>query len=145
MAWDEQKAILVASSSASFMTPFMGAGVNIALPQIGNELSMNAISLGWVATSYLLAAAAVLVPFGRAADIIGRKRVFLLGVLVHVLSSLLMTLAWTGSLVIVCRALQGIGGGMMFGTGVAILVSLYPPAERGRVLGINTAAVYLGL
>ncbi len=65
---------------AAFLTPFDGSSVNIALPSIGNEFSMDAISLGWVATVYLLASAMFLVPLGRVADIYGRKKLFTLGV-----------------------------------------------------------------
>ena len=69
-------ALLIASMS-SFLTPFTSSSVNIALPSIDRELSLNALELSWIATAYLLAAAILLVPFGRIADIYGRKRIFL--------------------------------------------------------------------
>lgn len=145
MILNNQRTALFVSTIASFMTPFMGSSVNIALPRIGSEFSMDAISLGWVATSYILAAAIFLVPFGRVADIFGRKKIFLYGIVVHTLASFLIVISHTSTLLIVFRAVQGIGGAMIFGTGVAILTSVYPAYDRGRVLGINVASVYLGL
>jgi EmrB/QacA subfamily drug resistance transporter len=136
---------LVATTLAAFLTPFMGSAVNVALPRIGGEFRMNAIALGWVATSYILAAAIGLVPLGRLADMRGRKRVFTWGVVVFTLGSVASALAVSTTTLLVARVVQGLGGAMMFGTGTAILTSVFPPHERGRVLGINVATVYLGL
>ena len=123
----------------------MSSAINIALPSIGKEFSLNATLLGWIATSFLLATAALLLPMGRLADIYGRTRLFKTGVIIYSISSLLCGLAWSGGVLISFRVLQGIGGAMLFSTSTAILVSVFPINERGKVLGINTAAVYLGL
>lgn len=123
----------------------MGSALNIALPSIGREMSMSAVALSWVATAFLLAAAALQLPVGRLADIYGRKRVFTYGVAIFTVASLLTGLAPNAAFLLACRALQGIGGAMIFGTGVAILTSVFPLQERGRVLGMNVATVYLGL
>ncbi len=140
-----KKPALLVATLTSFLTPFMGSSVNIALPSIGREFAMNAVMLSWIATSYLLAAAMFLVPFGRIADIHGRKRIFTYGILIYAISSFLSAIAPSGLLLICFRILQGIGGAMIFGTAVAILISVYPVGERGKALGINVAAVYLGL
>ena len=140
-----QRAALLVATLGSFLTPFMGSAINIALPSIGGELAMDAIELGWVAMAYLLAAAMFLVPFGRMADIYGRKRIFTCGILIFTIASILLAMANSGIMLISFRALQGIGGAMIFGTGVAILTSVFPAEERGKVLGINVASVYLGL
>lgn len=140
-----RQAALISATLASFLTPFMGSSINVAMPELGRTFSMDAVMLGWVPTSYLLATAMLLVPFGRIADLIGRKRIFTYGILVYVLGSLCSGLAPSGSLLVASRVIQGTGGAMMFGTGVAILTSVFPPAERGRVLGLNVAAVYTGL
>jgi EmrB/QacA subfamily drug resistance transporter len=123
----------------------MGSSINVALPSIGKELRMDAILLGWVATSYLLASSMTLVPIGRLADIYGRKRIFTYGVVTFVVSSALTALSQSAAMLIGFRVLQGIGGAMLFATAVAILTSVFPPEQRGRVLGINAAAVYAGL
>lgn len=140
-----KRAALLVATLGSFLTPFMGSSVNIALPSIGNELAMDAISLGWVATAYLLATAMFLVPFGRIADIYGRKRIFTYGILTYTVASMLSAIAPSAAVLIASRVLQGIGGAMIFSTGVAILTSVFPAEERGKALGINVAAVYLGL
>lgn len=106
---------------------------------------MNAILLGWVATSYLLTAAIFLIPFGRLADIHGRKRIFTYGIAILAVASVLLAMSPSALILISFRVLQAIGGAMIFGTGVAILTSVYPAQERGKALGINVAAVYLGL
>ncbi|MBN2465823.1 MFS transporter [candidate division WOR-3 bacterium] len=123
----------------------MGSAVNVALPSISSEYGMNAIVLGWVATSYILAAAIGLVPLGRLADIRGRKRIFVWGVVVFTVGSVASALSGSAGSLIVARVVQGLGGAMMFGTGTAILTSVYPPQLRGHALGINIATVYVGL
>ncbi|MFH2013118.1 MAG: MFS transporter [Pseudomonadota bacterium] len=138
-------AVLFIATMASFLTPFMGSSVNIALPSIGKEFAMDAVMLNWVATAYLLAAAIFLVPFGRIADIHGRKKIFTYGVVFFTVSSFLSAISTSAVTLIIFRVLQGIGSAMIFGTGVAILTSAFPIKERGKALGINVAAVYIGL
>ncbi len=130
---------------AGFLTPFDLSAVNIALPTLGEEFSMDAIQMGWVSTAYLLASAVFLVPFGRIADIRGRKKVFAAGLAIFTIASFLMILAPSAFAVILLRVLQGFGSAMIFGTAVAILTSVTPPEHRGKALGIYTTAVYLGL
>jgi len=130
---------------AAFVTPFMSSTINIALPTIGREFDIDAVTLGWTATAYLLAAAVGLIPFGRLADIRGRKKIFLGGAIVYTASSVLCAAAGSAAVLIAGRALQGFGGAMIMSTGTALLTSAYPPRERGRVLGVNVASTYLGL
>lgn len=137
--------ILLITTLSSFLTPYMGSAINIALPAIGKELDMNTLMLGWVATSYLLSASVFLLPFGNIADRWGRKRLFVAGIVVFTLASLFSAIATNSTLLIASRLLNGIGGAMMYATSLAILTSSYPRSERGKVLGINVAAVYLGL
>jgi EmrB/QacA subfamily drug resistance transporter len=127
------------------MTPFLASATNVAMPMIGKEFGLSAVALGWVLTAYTLAAAMFLVPFGRLADLVGRKRIFAIGIGVNLAGTVLAALAPSGFVLILGRAVQGIGGAMIFGTGVAILTSVYPPGARGHALGLNTAAVYTGL
>ncbi|MFB3924943.1 MAG: MFS transporter [Syntrophales bacterium] len=140
-----RKAAFWIATISSFLTPFMGSAVNIALPSIGDEFSLKAVTLSWVSTVFLLSAAIGLVPIGRLSDIYGRKRIFLQGIVLYTFASLLCALAFSADMLILCRALQGIGSAMIFGTGTAILVSVFPQQERGKVLGFNVAAVYFGL
>ncbi len=140
-----KKSALLVATLASFLTPFMVSSINIALPAIGGEFKMSAVLMSWVPTSYILAAAMFLVPFGRIADIYGRKRIFAYGMWIFTISSFLLAFSPSAAALITLRVLQGFGSSMIFGTGMAILTSVFPADERGRVLGINVAAVYLGL
>lgn len=136
---------LLAAVLSSFLGPFIASSITVALPAIGSDLSMDAISLGWIATAYLLAAAAFLVPVGRASDIYGRKRTFIWGMVLSIISSALAAFATSGAWLIVWRVVQGIGSSMIFGTGITIVTSVYPMNERGRALGITLTSVYIGL
>jgi EmrB/QacA subfamily drug resistance transporter len=140
-----KRSALIIASMGSFMTPFMLSSINIALPAIGDEFKTDAVLLSWVQTSYLLAAAICLVPFGRLADIYGRKKIYMCGQILITVTSLLTAISVSTPMLIVFRIFQGAGGAMVFATGIAILTSVYPPQERGKVLGIAVAAVYMGL
>lgn len=142
---EQSGTVLVITSLASFLTPFMGSATTVALPAMGTEFGLGAVPLGWVATAYILAAAVFLVPFGRLADTHGRKPVFAAGLAVFALGSALSALAHSFPFLILGRVVQGIGGAMTFGTATAILVAAVPPERRGHMLGINVATVYLGL
>ncbi len=136
--------ILFMFGLCGFLTPFVGNALNLALPFIAKDFDMNVVSLGWVATTFLLSTAVFLVPLGRLADIWGRRKLFIGGTIIFTLTSLLCSVAFSGPFLLVARAFQGLGSAMIFGTSIAILVSLFPPQERGRALGINTAGVYMG-
>jgi EmrB/QacA subfamily drug resistance transporter len=140
-----RRVALLAASLSSFLTPFMDSAANVALPSIVGDLAMDAVSFSWIRTAYLLAAAMLLVPVGKIADIYGRKKIFACGMVIFTLAALLIGFSNSASMLISTRVLQGIGSAMIFGTGIAILTSVFPPGERGQVLGINVAAVYFGL
>ena len=140
-----QRTALAVSMVSSFLTPFMASGMNVGMPLIGKEFGASAVTLGWILTAYTLAAAMFLMPFGRLADLVGRKRIFALGLAVNVIGTVIGAVAPSVAVLILGRAVQGFGGAMIFGTGVAILTSVYPPGARGHALGLNTAAVYTGL
>lgn len=141
----EKKIVLLIAILAGFITPFDGSAVNIALRTLGDEFHMDAIALAWISTAYLLSSAIFLVPFGKIADIYGRKKIFLYGISIFSLASLAMTMVSSTNMLIAIRVIQGLGGAMIFGTGAAIVSSVFPPGERGRALGIYITAVYVGL
>ncbi|MCE9612804.1 MAG: MFS transporter [Lentisphaerae bacterium] len=130
---------------SSFLAPFMGSALNVALPPIGREFTINAVVLGWVVTAYSLSTAVFLLPSGRLGDIRGRRQVFLWGMVVYTAGSLLSAVAPSAPWLIAGRIVHGAGSAMGFASGMAILVSVVPPAGRGRALGWNVAAVYSGL
>jgi len=117
---------LVVAISSSFITPFMASSVNIALPAIQKDFGTDAVLLSWVSTAYLLATAVSLVPFGRLADIHGRKRIFLYGMIIFTISSTLAALSVSTPMLIILRVFQGVGSSMIFATRMAILTSVFP-------------------
>ncbi|MBN1375744.1 MAG: MFS transporter [Dehalococcoidia bacterium] len=137
--------ILIVTCIATFITPFNTSAVNIALPAIGREFSADAIMLSWVATSVLLATAVFLVPLGRIADIHGMKKMMLSGLAIFTCSATLAAFSNSMALLIASRAIQGLSSAMIFSTSTALLVMAYPVQQRGRVLGINIATVYIAL
>ena len=137
--------ILFVLCMAAFLVPFMGSSINLALPQIGEDFSLKSIAITWISTSYLITTAIFQMPMARLSDLIGRRRVFMLGVLVFSVTSCLCGFSVSGNMLIIFRSLSGIGSAMMFGTNMAILTSIFPSHQRGRALGINTAMVYASI
>ena len=140
-----QRSALTIATLTSFTGPFLISGVNIALPSIEKEFNLDAVALSWIITAYLLSSAVFLLVIGRYADIKGQKSVFKTGIIIFTIATTLCGFATSGEMLIAMRVIQGIGASMTMTTGAPILVSVFPPAERGKVLGINVAAVYLGL
>jgi len=123
----------------------MGSAINIALPTIGRELNINAVSLGIIASSFIITVAILLIPFGRMGDIYGRKKIFTIGIIIYTISSFLLSISFSEISLIVFRIIEGVGASMIFATAMAIIISVFPPNERGRALGINISATYFGL
>lgn len=137
--------ILFVVSAVQFLTPFMLSAVSVALPSIGREFSASAVQLGLVETVYILAFSLFLLPAGRLGDIYGRKRIFIIGILVFTMGTVMVSMAFTIKSFILFRFFQGSGGAMISGTSVAILSSVFPPEKRGRAMGIIVGCIYLGL
>jgi len=106
---DKRTALFIAAVS-SFLNPYMATAVNVALPAIGREFALNAVTLSWVTTAYLLAAAVCLVPFARVSDLWGLKRVFLLGVSIYTAAALLCIFAPSAALLIASARGRGSAG-----------------------------------
>ena len=121
-----QKLSLFLVAVSSFLIPFMGSSLSIALPLIQNDLAVDILVLGWIPTAFTLANAALVLPFGRLADIHGRKKVFTFGITIYTLASFLAVFSSTGLMLIFFSFLQGVGCAMIFATGVALLISIFP-------------------
>ncbi len=141
----ERQYIFITVLLASVSGPILLSGVTVALPTIGNELSMNAIELGWVNYAFNLTLVVCTLPLGRLADITGRKRMYTIGLLLFAVSTLLSTLSNSSLMFILLRVVQGASLAMVWGTSTALLSAAYPHNERGKVLGWNVAAVYVGV
>jgi len=136
---------LLVTSIGTFLTPFQLSALNVALKAIGDEFSMSVVLLGWVSSIYLLVAAIFLLPFGKIADVFGRKRIFFWGLGILSVTSGFCVIAPNALLLIIFRGFQGIGAALIFATTPAIISSVFPPGERGKALGILAAVTYFGL
>lgn len=137
--------ILFIATLATFLTQFMGTSLIVALPTIASELAVNAVLLSWVTTAYFLTSAMFAVPLGKIADIYGMKKIFTYGIVILIISTFLAALSPSVEFLIGTRAVQGIASAMIFVTGLAIITSVFPPKERGKAIGINITAGYIGL
>jgi len=138
--------MLALSATASFMTTLDSSIVNIGLPSIARTFHVGISgATEWIIIGYLVVIAAVLLTFGRLADMIGRKPIFLTGLIVFILGSALSGLAPTLLLLILARLFQGIGGALIFSVNVAMITSTFPSRERGLALGLNAVVISLGV
>lgn len=138
-------AALAVLCTAAFMVILDGAIVFVAVPSIAADLQLSASDLQWVASGYLLCFGALMLLGGRAADLLGRRRLFMVGNGLFVVSSLLCGLAWSGEALIAARAVQGISAAIMMPTALSILLTTFDDgAERNKALGIWSAVGGVG-
>ena len=137
--------VLVMTAIGALMTPLDSSIVSVALPAIGPHLHLSYTEALWVQAAYLLVISMLLIPVGRVADLHGPLRFYLAGALVFGLASIGAALSFNGASLIAARTVQGAGGALMFSTSAAILTSVFPSKDRGRVLGLNVMVAYLGL
>ncbi len=140
-----QKATLFMVLLNGFTTPLMLSAANVALPAIANDLGLHAVMLSWVPMAFLMASAMFVLIFGRLADMYGRKRIFMLGTLSVIITSILAAFSVNGQMLIAMRFLQGVSAAMLYATQLAIVSSVFPPAQRGHAIGMTVSAIYLGL
>jgi EmrB/QacA subfamily drug resistance transporter len=123
--------------TAFFMVILDGTIVYVALPSIDAALGFSAGGLQWVMSAYLLTFGGLLLLGGRSADLLGRRRMFMVGVALFALSSLLCGLAWSDQILIVARVLQGIAAAILAPTALSLLTSVFEEGpERNKALGI---------
>jgi len=140
-----RRAVLLMITLNSFATPIMLSSTNVALPSIARDLQMDALMLSWVPMAFLMASAMFVLIFGKVADTVGRKRIFLIGTGAVIVTSSVAAMSINGPMLLGARYLQGISSAMLAATQVAIISSVFPAHERGRYLGMTVAAVYVGL
>jgi len=121
------------------------SAVNIAVPRIADDLQVGADAVSWIPVAMLWGNVVFLLPIGRLADIVGRKRMFAAGILLFILSSLAILLPQSITSLLFIRVAQGISSSMVYGTSMAIIGVIYVNSNRGQALGIATSMVYFGL
>ncbi|CCO23119.1 MFS transporter [Maridesulfovibrio hydrothermalis] len=145
MSEAKKRAVIFTVSVTQFTMPFMFSAVGIALPVIGREFGASGLDLSLVESIYIGSVAALLIPFGRLADMHGRQPMFRLGVLLYAVFTFFLGFAHNIETVIILRMAQGIAGGMAIATNMALLTDAVPKNERGRAMGLAVAAVFVGL
>lgn len=137
--------MLVAACLASFVTPLLSTMMNLSLVSIGEDFSVGSHELAYVNTSYMLATAIFMVPLSRLADIIGKKRAFMIGESVVLVASLLASISPSFLWLVGCRTLMGAGAAVTVSVSISMVTDVYPPGMRGLAIGLQTMCTYVGL
>ena len=136
---------LTAVAFGLFMIMLDNTVVNVALPSIEHDLHVSISSLEWVVTAYALTFAALLITGGKLGDLLGRRRIFIVGIAIFTLSSLACGLAPTSGFLIGARAVQGVGAALMNPASLSIIPATFPPKQRGTAIGIWAGVSALAL
>ncbi len=141
----KQNNIILSVAFSQFVTPFMFSGVGVTLPSLALELHATGIHLGLIESVYMGVTAAVLLPMGKIADLTDKRTIFKTGLVFFTILMVLLGLTQNIELFIGLRLLQGLAGGMLLATNMAILTELIPRQNLGKAIGLAVGAVYLGL
>ena len=137
--------VLSVTSVGMFMGTLDATIVSVALPSIGPSLHLSYSEALWTQASYLLLLSVFLIPIGRLADRHGLMRFFMIGAAIFGVFSGICALSFNGPFLIAMRCFQGMGAAFLAATSSALVTAVFPPQERGRGLGINVMAGYVGL
>jgi EmrB/QacA subfamily drug resistance transporter len=138
-------AVLGVVAVGTFMSSLGGSLINVAVPVIRRDFGADMGAASWVLAAYSLTISAGLLPAGRVGALFGKRRVYVTGFAVFGLGSALCALASSLGALVAARALQGAGAAMLMATGPALTTAAFPPAQRGRALGLQATATYTGL
>ena len=127
--------VIITMVLGSGMVFLDGSVVNVALPAIGRDFGVGLAGLQWTITSYLLTLGSLLLLGGSLGDIYGRRRVFVIGIAIFTVASVLWGLAPTAGALIGARALQGVGGALMVPESLGIIAAVFRPQDRGAAIG----------
>jgi MFS family permease len=129
----------------SFIAPLLVHSSTLAIPAIARELALDARTISWFTMTLVIGNVSFMLPAARLGDRFGRKRLFVLGMLLAASASLLGAMAQSSPALMACRFLQGMGNAIIFGNGLALINGITPIGKRGRVTGIYAAFCYLGI
>ncbi|MBR4225584.1 MAG: MFS transporter [Candidatus Methanomethylophilaceae archaeon] len=141
----EKRRLMIACCAAAFVTPLLSTMMNLSLDALGKEFSVGSHSLGYVNTAFLLSSVVFMVPLSRMADISGKRRMFLAGILTIAASCVLAPFSTEFWMVILFRGTIGIGAAAVVCTSVSMITDVFERSRRGWAIGINTTCVYVGL
>ncbi|MGW1372836.1 MFS transporter [Streptomyces sp. NPDC002446] len=137
--------VLLVLCAAQFIVALDFSILNVALPVLGRDLGMDQADLQWAVTAFALPSGGFLLLFGRIADLVGRRRLFLTGLAVFTAASVLAALAWSPAVFLAGRALQGLGAAIIVPTGMSLLTTTFAEGpQRERALGISGTLMSMG-
>jgi len=137
--------VLLSTILASSMAFIDGSALNVALPALQTGLHASGVQLLWVVNAYLLMLAALIPVGGSLGDVLGRKKVFAIGISLFIVASLVCGIAPTAGFLIVARLIQGIGSALMIPGSLSIITAFYGPDKRGQAIGTWAAATTISL
>ncbi|MFC3800647.1 MFS transporter [Cohnella sp. GCM10012308] len=137
--------ILVILNLFTFMATLDGSIVNIALPVVSKELQLPVAQTEWIVTAYLMTICAAILFFGKLGDIIGKIKIFRLGMMIFTVGSLLCGLSGSLPAIIASRLVQALGASMTMANSQGIVTDIFPGSERGKALGLTGTFVSLGI
>ena len=141
----EVRAVTLACCISGFIAPLLSTMMNLSLIHIGNDFGVGSHDLAYINTSFLLASVIFMVPFAKAADILGKKRVFYIGLLIIVAGCIMASLAPNFWFVVIGRGITGCGAAGLVTVSVSMITDIVPKERRGSALGYQTMCVYTGL
>ena len=140
----DKRIVLLACCIAGFISPLLTSMINLAIPSIASEFAISAHDRGWLVMTFFLSSVAFLVPVSRIADLYGKKKIFIIGIVVVLISSLMSAIATSFAILLVWRVVAGIGTAAISTTSIAMIVQIYPRSQRGLPLALNTMCIYIG-
>jgi EmrB/QacA subfamily drug resistance transporter len=132
----KRRLVVIAMAGGMLLITLDFFGLTVALPKIGEDLHASTAALLWVVNAYLLAFAAPIIAVGRLADIVGRRKVVLTGIVIFVVASAACGVAQTPAQLIVARLVQGVGGGTIFATALSVVSNAFPADKRASAIGL---------
>ncbi|MEE9199660.1 MAG: MFS transporter [Dehalococcoidia bacterium] len=128
-----------------FVTVMDQSGVNIALPKIAEDFDLDLPTVQWITLSYVLSTAAIFMPVGRLSDMVGRKRVYIIGSMIFAGAAAIGGTAQVFPVLIVAKVIQGIGAAGIQANSMAMIADVFPEQERGKALGLYSTIIGTGL
>lgn len=141
----ERRIVLLACCISGFITPLLSTMMNLSLVSIGEEFSVGSHAQAYINTAFLLSSVVFMVPLAKLGDIIGKRRMYMIGILVILVACLLASLSPSFTFLLVCRAMMGAGSAAVTCTSVSMITDVYPVERRGGAIGFQTMCVYIGL
>ncbi|MDR0778749.1 MAG: MFS transporter, partial [Methanomassiliicoccaceae archaeon] len=140
----ERRIVLIACCIGGFITPLITTMINLALPTIGAEFGISEHDRQWLVIMFFLSSVAFLVPMSRLSDLYGKRKMFIIGIFIILIASIMSAFANSFSLLLFWRLITGVGAACIASSSISMIAQVYPKSQRGLPLAINTMSIYIG-